>query len=224
MKHQFENVHPEKAHSHPDVAISEHPWGLFLKSLDLQKHFGRGLEREFHSRKNIYFLAIVWDYSGQIPFLYPPKGFDNQNLVVKLKPGSPDGSILGDGIQLRPIEPVYGALRIALLVFESKEGERKAGEVGAQIHDAINSSDIAKVFEKVSNKLTSAETAMIDKAAGQVTTLISTAMEKAHDRHVATFHGSYAVGVAQPGTQTYENNGVKIAIDLIKSDLNNVTH
>jgi len=141
------NIDPPKL----DLAKSETRWGLKLKSLTLKENFESWIYGIWGNQptNEIYFTSIAWDYSGQAPVVYPPKGANATNFIIPLKAHT-TRQFVGDGVTLWPSQNVVGGLNIVLLVYECDSDVRNAGERLVAIHDTVQSSQLASLILAIS--------------------------------------------------------------------------
>lgn len=174
-----------------DLVKSKERWGLFLKNISLFKSF-EGIKGIINPQNEIYFSSIVWDYSGNIPFVYPPEKASSSDFCFRIREKNTH-QFIGDGIVLWPPQTIVGSLNVVIFIYESDEKIRDVGKLLGEIHRAVQASELAHQISTISAdpKLIAgvAVGAVVDKLVDAVGKI----MESNKNDYVDLFQGSYRI-------------------------------
>ncbi len=195
-----------------DLAKSPNKCGLYLKSLSLYESFEGFIANLFNPNNEIYFTSIAWDYSGNPPLLYPPKGAKGSDFLIPVKAGK-NRQFIGDGINIWPARIVVGALNIVVIVYECDNDVRKLGETLVDIHDKVGNSKLVSLITAISVNPSLATGVAIGSAANELLGVIGNIMKRNSDDYVDLFEGSY--GTDKPQTARvekydHESDGIEL--------------
>lgn len=209
------NIEPPKL----DLARSETRWGLKLKSLTLKENFESWIYGIWGNKptNKIYFISVAWDYSGQAPVVYPPKGASVSEFIIPIKAHT-TRQFVGDGISLWPSQNVVGGLNILLLVYECDSNVRDPGERLVTMHDTVQSSQLASLILAISANPTLATGVSIGVAVNELLGVIGKIMKSDVDDYVDLFEGSYGTDKTQVSRQeAYDQDAAAIELELTVS-------
>lgn len=206
------NIEPPKL----DLARSETRWGLKLKSLTLNKNFESWIYGIWGNKptNEIYFTSIAWDYSGQAPIVYPPKGASATDFLIPMKTHT-TRQFVGDGIALWPSQNVVGGLNILLFIYECDSDVRNAGERLVTIHDTVQSSQLASLILAISTNPALATGVAIGFAVNELLGVIGKIMKNDRDDYVDLFEGSYGTDKIQASRhEKYDQDAAGIELEF----------
>jgi hypothetical protein len=209
------NIEPPKL----DLAKSDKKWSLKLKSLTLKEDFESWIYGIWgsESTNEIYFTSIAWDYSGQSPFVYPPKGANASDFIIPMKAHT-TRQFIGDGIPLWPSQNVVGGLNILLLVYECDSDARDAGERLVAIHDTVQKSQLSALILAISTNPALATGVAIGAAIDEFLGIIGNIMKNDKDDYVDLFEGSYGTDKSQTTkSEKYEQDAAGIELEFTVS-------
>jgi hypothetical protein len=179
-----------------DLAKSKDKWGLYLKSLTLHESFESFIVNLFNPLNEIYFTCIAWDYSGNPPFVYPPKGLKGADFIIPIK-AKTTRQFIGNGIMLWPARIVVGGLNVVILIYECDNDVRAVGERLVDIHDKVGSSNLTSLIAAISVNPTLATGIAIGEAVNELMGVIGNIMKRDGDDYVDIFEGSYGTDKPQ---------------------------
>jgi len=209
------NIKPPKL----DLAKSKRKWALRLYSMTLKKGFESWIYRIWGNQptNEIYFTSIAWDYSGNAPVIYPPKGVGAGDFMIPMK-SKTKRQFIGDGISLWPSQHVVGGLNIVLLVYECDSDVRDAGERLVKIHDTVQKSELAALILAISANPALATGVAIGAAVNELLGVIGKIMKTDKDDYVDVFEGSYGTDKPQKTKrEKYEQDAASIELELTVS-------
>jgi len=196
-----------------DLAKSKGKWGLYLKSLTLHASFEGFIVNLFNPDNEIYFTSIAWDYSGNSPFVYPPKGMKGSDFSIPMK-AKTTRQFIGDGVMIWPAKTVVGGLNVAILIYECDDDVRATGEKLVGIHDTVGSSKLTSLIAAISANPTLATGIAIGEAVNELMSVIGNIMKRDGDDYVDFFEGSYGTDKPQSArVEKYDHPGLA-AIEL----------
>jgi hypothetical protein len=173
-----------------ELAKSLSKWGLFFKALTLHRSFEDFIVNLFNPDNEIYFTSITWDYSGGLPFVYPPKGAEADDFLIPMK-AKTTRQFIGDGVNIWPAKIVVGALNVAILVYECDTKERAIGETLIDIHEKVESSKLSSLIAAISTDPALATGIAVCEAVNELMGVIGRYMKRNLDDYVDFFQGSY---------------------------------
>ncbi len=179
-----------------DLAISPSKWGLYLKSLTLHESFEGFIVNLFNPLNEIYFTSITWDYSGSLPFVYPPRGAQGSDFIIPVK-AKTTRKFIGDGVNIWPARTVVGGLNVAILVYECDKDFRVAGETLIEIHDKIESSKLSGLIAAISSNPSLATGIAIGEAFIELINVLGNIMKRNGDDYVDFYQGTYGTDKPQ---------------------------
>jgi hypothetical protein len=193
----------------PRVTTSRNPRGLALRSLTVTRGWG-GLWGLLNRKKQIYFLSVALDLSGDAPVIMPPKDVP-KSAVVEVAKGETIRFTLGDGAPICPPRVIVGGLIVYLLVAEADRGIRHVGETLEKVHADLTKD---KSLEKaIKDLVASPGAAAANIALGVVTAAlqpIATILKSNEDEYVALFQGCYSARGSWRDKLSATQNGVSI--------------
>lgn len=176
-----------------DLLKSATKWSLNLQSISLYENFEGLLANLFgliRPNNEIYFTSIAWDYSGEKPFIYPPKGSKGEDCMLKMKEGTKK-VFMGNGVNLFPARQVVGALNIVIIVYECDQDVQKLGEQFVKIHELIDNSKLTSIIKTISINPGFAVGVTVAEAVTQLLGVIGGLMKQNTDDFVDLFEGSF---------------------------------
>jgi hypothetical protein len=190
--------------------VSDEKWGLYLKRFSLNQNFEFFLTPQ--QDNEIFFTSFAWDYNGEEPVVYPPKGVDLDAYKFKIKPQGVR-EFLGDGVNLRPPRKVAGALNLAIIVYEHDGDVRHLGETLIKIHDAVGNSTLTSIITAIPSP------AVIPIAVGpavlELIDVIGGLMAGNENDWVDTLQGSWGTDKEQePGPHVYNHDACSVELEL----------
>lgn len=126
----------------PSVRLprSDGPRGLVLKGFIFEDSYG-GFSF-FRRHQQVFFMAVSFDLSGTPPVILPPKEIDVHQYVRKVSRDEPVVRFdFGEGAPVAPPRDIAGGLVVYLLLLDSDEGARHAGEVISGVHGELDKDD-----------------------------------------------------------------------------------
>jgi len=198
---------------------SKKRWGLSLNNLYLNKSFEGFIKNIFQKNNQVYFTTITWDYSGTAPFTYPPKGVQSSSFQIPMKPKTKNSRLfIGNGVDIFPPKIVVGALNVVILVYESDDDVRKVGETLVDIHDKVESSNLAGLISAISTNPSLVSADVIKKSVTDLMGAIGIIMKRNRDDYVDLFMGSYRTDIPQSSrTENYDHESAGIELNFIVS-------
>jgi len=209
------NIEPPKL----DLATSDKKWGLRLKSLTLNEDFESWIYGIWGNKptNEIYLTSIAWDYSGQVPFVYPPKGANAVDFIIPMKAHTVR-QFVGDGISLWPSQNVVGGLNVLLIVYECDSDVRNAGDRLVSMHDIVQRSQLAALISAISANPALATGEAIGIAVNELLGVIGKIMKSDQDDYVDLFEGSYGTDKTQASrNERYDQDAAGIELELTVS-------
>ncbi len=198
-----------------DLITSKNKRGIGLKSLTLTKGFEGFLQKFLHRTNDIYFIAWVWDLSGQPVCQYPGAGANVQDVIIPVSVGNVR-EFIGQGINLFPKRNITGGIAIRIQLWESDRKERNFGKVLSDTADAIQKSELNNLLSAVSllTGVPGATITLIKEASVELAKVIGTILQKNGDDYVDFFEGYYAADQKWvPGAETYQGNASVVTLN-----------
>jgi hypothetical protein len=196
------------------LASSTANWTLDLNSMTLHESFEGFIANMFKTGNEVYFSAIAWDYGGAEPTVYPPKGTNPEDWAFRLKKEGKK-AFLGDGVGLWGGKPVVGALNLVILIFESDQGARQAGEVLVKVHDAVAGSKLKELVLAISAAPQLATGVAVAVAVNELVGVVGKIMKNNQNDFVDQYEGSWRVHSRQKGgPEEYDQEATSIQLTL----------
>ena len=195
------------------AGVSDNKWGLYLKKFELKRNF----EIFLTPRQNneVFFTSIAWDYNGEEPIVYPPKGVELDAYKFKIKPQG-IRVFVGDGVNLWPPREVAGALNLVIIVYEHDGDVRHLGETLVKIRDAVGNSTLTSILTAIPSP--AVIPAMIAPAVLELIGVIGGLMAGNKNDWVDTVQGSWGTDKEQkPGAHVYPYDACSIELELTVS-------
>lgn len=186
------------------LAHSAEKWSLYLKSISLYKSFEGFIANLFNPTNDIYFLAILWDYSGEQPIVYPPKEAQKQGFFIPMR-AKTTRQFIGDGVNLWPSRTTVGALNVAIFICESDLDARGLGQALASIHDSVKGSKLVSLIASITADPTAALVTAIGSAVIELEGVFADILKCNKDDRVDLFQGSF--GTERPQVTKVESVG-----------------
>lgn len=187
--------------------------GLGLKSVELARGFDGFIRNLFRPDNEVYFIAWVWDLSGQPVYQYPGEGVDPESMIFKLKTGDVR-EFIGDGINLFPKRKVRGGIAVRIQIWESDADARSFGKVITEVADSIQKSELNSLLSLIS--LAGAPLAtvtLVKEAALELAKVIGTILKANSNDYVDLFEGYYAADqLWEPGFDNYTGNSAVLSL------------
>lgn len=196
-----------------DLAKSPSKWGLYLKALTLHESFESFIVNLFNQKNEICFTSIVWDYSGNPPFVYPPKGAKGSDFLIPMK-AKTTRQFVGNGVSIWPAQAVVGGLNVAILVYECDSDVRAMGETLIDIHDKVGSSKLSGLIAAIAANPSLAIGIAIGEAVNELMGVIGNIMKRNGDDYVDFFEGSYGTDKPQAARMEKYDHPDLAAIEL----------
>jgi len=197
-----------------NLTKSKRRWGLSLNDLYLNKSFEGFIKNIFHKNNQVYFTTITWDYSGDAPFTYPPKGVQSSSFQIPIKPKTKYSRLfIGNGVDIWPSKIVVGALNIVIIVYESDDDVRKVGETLVDIHDKVGSSNLAGLISAISTNPSLVTESVVKDSVAVLMDAIGIIMKRNGDDYVDLFEGSYRTDTPQLSRKenyNHESAGIEL--------------
>lgn len=187
--------------------------GLSLKSLKLTQGFEGFLENIFNTSNEVYFLAWVWDMSGNPVAEYPGKTATEQSCIIPLQVGQVR-EFLGSGICLFPARQVTAGLAVRIMIWESDQSTRNFGKAMSEVTNTVKASKLNSLISLVAMSGVSTTTiALIKDAAIELADLIGQILQANSDDYVDFYEGYYPVsGGWTPGDETHQSSASEIVL------------
>ncbi|MEG4963949.1 MULTISPECIES: hypothetical protein [unclassified Microcoleus] len=203
--------------------------GLALKSITLKKDFEGFIEKLFTKRvgelfeNDIYFVAWVWDLSGEPPVLYPSpdsKGnFDPQKCIFSVNV-SQERTFGGVGINLLGSRKIVGGINVRMQIWESDRQTSDFGKTMAEVANTVKNSQLSNLLNLISlatGGVTIATTNLIAQGSADLATAVSYILQAKSDDYVDFFEGYYPISYDwKPGQElTEEGFACKLVFTML---------
>ena len=208
----------ENLHAEPELIEtipSSEARGLAIKSIELTKGSEGILGNLFNSTNEIYFIAWIWDLSGNPVIQYPGDGFLAENTLFKIKTGK-TRKFIGEGINLFPKREVKGGIAVRIQLWESDQKSRNFGKILNETSDNIKKSKLNNLLAAISmaTGVVGTTIALVEKASLELANIIGTILKANSDNSVDFFEGYYAADQNwKAGEDLYEGNASKIVLN-----------
>ncbi len=190
--------------------------GLELKSILLRRSMEGPLSRIFNRRNEIYMLAFTYDFSGNPPVVYPPKGVGNPRALIKpMKPGQ-ELNFMGDGLALFPPRRISGYLTTHIMLCESDQDVARFGKLLRALATVVEDSELTRLLAqfRLLPWLTPETEQFIRTAAARVLSAWGKILEGNRDDYVDLFEGSFrAWGPQQPSEERHRHEYAEILVE-----------
>lgn len=197
-----------------DLVKSKEKWGLYLKSLMLNKSFNFFISDWLGATNDIFFVSFAWDYCGSAPIVYPPQGSDPSMFVIPMKKKD-TRKFIGGGVTLWPPQQVVGGLNVVIIVFECNKNNRVIGKRMTDIHEAISGSKLATLIAAISTASGLATGLAVGSAVVELIGVIGKIMKNDGDDYVDLFEGSYGTDKQQTArVEKYDQDAAGIELEL----------
>lgn len=198
-----------------DLLESDKKWSLYIKNILLKEGFEGIFGNTLGESNEIYFVSVCWDYSGSIPFVYPPvKEGDAARFLNSVKPGV-IREFIGDGIQIWPSQKVKGGLNIIIFVYECDQDVRDLGKILKSVHNTVSNSKLTSLIGAISVSPALATGVAVTEAVNELVGVIGSILEENQDDYVDLFQGTYGTEKVQTsGAKKYEHEVVSVTLDF----------
>jgi hypothetical protein len=206
-----------------NFVVSSTPRGLALQRLRLDpalRNAVQGLVDRFFSRTTyVYFLAWLWDMSGEPITLYPGR-IASQDCLIPLGPKSErEVTFLGEGALLFPARPVHGGLALRIQIWESKKGDREFGATLAEASDAIKSSGLNTsllAIATVTTGIAGATLSAVEAAALELAGVVGKILKRRGDTYLDFYEGYFSASKPWPaGPAIYKKPATEITLNML---------
>lgn len=199
----------------PRIPRSGVPRGLAIKSLHVTSKWDK-LWSFLGRRKQIYFLSVAFDLSGEEPIVFPPKTVSSA-AVFNVTPGESISFTLGDGVPLFPLREICGGLVAYISVIEADKGIRHIGEVMTQVHaDLKKKGSITDILQQLITNPTATVADEVLAAATAALQPIGTILRNNEDDYIALFNGIYSAKGPWAGKLEQTQNGTTIVLGELR--------
>lgn len=189
--------------------------GLALREITLNRSYEGFFGNLFHRNKEneIFFITTAFDMSGSAPQSYPESPDDADNAWIPLVAGETHRFSLGVGLPLWGPKPVTGGIAAAIIVGESDQKSKQAGEQIKAAADAFKSDDNISAF--LGKLVTSPGTIPADVIFGVLGKAASAAgsiLQKNNRDHVGLFRGLFPAKGAWEGMLEESQHGATVKL------------
>jgi hypothetical protein len=196
------------------IPSSDKKRGLAIKSLQVTSAWDK-LWRLIGKSRQIYFLTIAFDLSGEDFIILPPTEVP-ASAVYKVKAGEILAFTLGDGAPVFYPRFIKGGLIVYVIVVEADENTRHIGKVMKEVHEDLKRKD--SLSDKVKQLITNPSTTIVDEILTVATAAmqpIATILENNNDDHLALFNGIYSATDSWVGKLSQTQNGTTVVLTEI---------
>jgi len=201
------------------IPESSNERGLALKSITLKKDFEGFIEKLFkdvnnHLGNDIYFVAWVWDLSGEPPVLFPSPdssgNFDPQKCIFSVNV-SEERAFGGVGINLLGPRKIVGGINVRMQIWESDRKTSDFGKAMTVVADTVKNSQfsldlISLAVGFATGGVTTAPINLIAKASANLASAVGGILQAQSDDYVDFFEGYYPINYEwKPGKEITEN-------------------
>lgn len=197
-----------------ELITSSDQRGIAIKKLKLEKGFEGFLQNYLNPNNEVYFVAWVWDLSGQPIIQYPGANFNPEDVMIKLKVGKVR-EFIGEGINLFPKRKVTGGIAVRIQIWECDKEARDFGKAMSDVADSIKKSELNNLLSLISlgTGVSGATITLVKDAAIELTKVIGNILQANGDDYVDFFEGYYAADQDwTKGDDAYNANSSKITI------------
>lgn len=212
------------------IPESRNQRGLALKSITLKKDFEGFIDKLFKPfndlfENDIYFVAWVWDLSGEPPVLYPSpdtKGnFAPQKCIFSVKV-SEERSFGGVGINLLDQREIVGGINVRMQIWGSNRKTSDFGKAMTAVADTVKNSQLSLNLISLAAGLatggvTTAPINLIAKASAELSSAVGRILQAQSDDYVDFFEGYYPINYEwKPGQElTEEGHACKLVFTML---------
>ena len=202
--------------------------GLALKSITLKKDFEGFIEKlfkDFNNQNDIYFVAWVWDLSGEPPVLFPSPdsigNFDPQKCIFPVKV-SEERTFGGVGINLLGKRKIVGGINVRMQIWESDRRTSDFGKAMTAVANTVKNSQfsldlISLAVGFATGGVTTAPINLIAKASADLASAVGGILQAQSDDYVDFFEGYYPIDYEwKPGQElTEEGHACKLVFTML---------
>lgn len=191
--------------------------GLALKSITLEKDFESFIDKLFKEfgglfENNIYFVAWVWDLSGEPPVLWPSPDSTTGNLdprksmfSVKV---SEERTFGGVGINLLGKRKIVGGINVRIQIWGSNKNTSDFGNAITEVANTVKNSQLTNFLSLISlptGAVTIATANLIAKVSADLASAVGLILKAKSDDFVDFFEGYYPINYEwKPGQEMTE--------------------
>jgi hypothetical protein len=198
-----------------ELVTSTDQRGIAIKSIKLTEGFEGFLQKYLNPTNEIYFVAWVWDLSGQPVNLYPGPNFNSQDVIIPMKVDN-IREFIGQGINLFPKRYIKGGIAIRIQLWESDQNVRNFGKAMTETADAIKKSDLNNLLTFISSAtgVSGVTLNLIKEASIELAKVIGNILQSNGDDYVDFFEGYYASDQTWTNKdETYHGNSSILTIN-----------
>ncbi len=213
------------------IPKSSNKRGLALKSITLKKDFEGFIEKlfkDFNDRfeNNIYFVAWLWDLSGEPPVLYPSPdlitgNFDPQKCIFSVNV-SQERTFGGVGINLLDQKEIVGGINVRMQIWESDRKTSDFGKTMTEVANTVKNSQlsldlISLAVGFATGGVTTAPINLIAKGSAELASAVGRILQAKSDDYVDFFEGYYPLNYDwKPGQElTEEGFACKLVFTML---------
>jgi predicted nucleic acid-binding OB-fold protein len=212
------------------IPESSNERGLALKSITLKKDFEGFIEKLFkdvnnHLGNDIYFVAWVWDLSGEPPVLFPSPdssgNFAPQKCIFSVNV-SEERTFGGVGINLLGPRKIVGGINVRMQIWESDRKTSDFGKAMTVVADTVKNSQfsldlISLAVGFATGGVTTAPINLIAKASANLASAVGGILQAQSDDYVDFFEGYYPINYPwKPGQEmTEEGYDCKLVFTML---------
>lgn len=214
------------------IPQSSNERGLALKSITLKKDFEGFIDKlfkEFNARfeNDIYFVAWVWDLSGEPPVLYPSPdstgNFDPQKCIFSVNV-SEERTFGGVGINLLDQRKIVGGINVRMQIWESDRKTSDFGKAMTEVANTVRNSELSNLLKVISltaglvtGGVTIATTNLIAQGSADLASAVGRILQAKSDDYVDFFEGYYPINYDwKPGKElTEEGFACKLVFTML---------
>lgn len=195
----------------PAFPKSKGAWSLYLRAVRI--HRNDLLSKLFDRSHQMYLAAILWDYSGRKPFVYPPSGTKKaEELILSLR-NDETREFIGDGVNLWPSQPVVGSLNVILLAMISRNRTRQAGEMLTNLAKNLDGSTFAQNVMAIARNPAKAATLPVDAIVQEVAKIAGSVASDADDAPLTVLQGAFGAETRQKDRdESYEQGDLRVEL------------